>query len=151
MKKKPYVFRPDGQDEGKKKNMEAIDEKGTRIMKGILFDEDKPVSFAEADDEEYLFDGKLCQKIERALDRIMHAMKDDYDAPKSMRRLLESYEGNHYPDFDPDHLPKDVLIRVVINNVLMAICGWSLPTLMADELLGDEAEDEDSQTQGETG
>lgn len=120
-------------------------------MKGILFDEDKPVSFVEADDEEYFFDSKLCQKIERALDRIMHAVKDDPDAHKSMRRLLKSYEGNHYPDFDPDHLPKDVLIRVVINNVLLAVCGWSLPTLLADEFPGDEAEDEDSQTQGETG
>jgi hypothetical protein len=112
--------------------MEATDEKGTRIMKGIFFDEDKPVSFAEADDEEYFFDSKLCQKIDRALDRIMHAMKDDSDALKSMRRLLESYEGNHYPDFDPD-LPRDILIRVIINNVLMAICGWSLRSLMADK------------------
>jgi hypothetical protein len=114
-----------------------------RKLRGILFDEDTKVALVEpgGDDGDF-YDSPVCKKIDRALDRIMHAMNDDSDALKSMRRLLESYEGYHYPNFDPDHLPKDVLIRVVINNVLLAVCGWSLPTLLADEFPGDEAKDE---------
>lgn len=107
------------------------------VRKGIFFKEHKRVPLFPPGDDEYFFDSKLCKKIDRALNRISDAMEEDSDALKATRRLLETYGGNDYPDFDPD-LPRDVLIRVVINNVLVAICGWSLPTLMADKFPGDE-------------
>jgi hypothetical protein len=128
----------------------ATSSKDERILRGILFDEDRPVSLVEPGDEDGdFYDSPVCKKIDRALDRIMAAMKDDSDALKSMLNVVEAYEGTSYR-FDAD-LPKDVLIRVVINQTLLAVCGWSLPTLLADEFPGDEAKDEEGHGEKQDG
>ena len=97
-------------------------------MKGIFFDEDKPVSFAEADDEEDFFDSRALPEDRPGVGQDHARDEGRLRRPQKHGAAAQKYEGNHYPDYDPDHLPKDVLIRVVINDVLLAICGWSLPT-----------------------